>query len=161
MRNLLSKVPRSAQGLVGTLVRSIFAQPTSREVWAQHERVCEELQRRFPKAAELLQDAAEDILAFTTFPETVWRQIWSNNPQERLNREIPRRSDVVGIFPNRKAIIRLIGAVLAEYNDEWMVTRRYMSVGALEKAHAPTGGDVPRAELESEEEPMLVEQLAA
>jgi len=161
MRNLLSKVPRSAQGLVGTLVRSIFAQPTSREVWAQHERVCEELQRRFPKAAELLQDTAEDILAFTTFPETVWRQIWSNNPQERLNREIRRRSDVVGIFPNRKAILRLIGAVLAEYNDEWMVTRRYMSVGALEKAHAPAGGDVPRAQLESEEEPMLVEQLAA
>ena len=80
MRNLLCKVPKSAQGLVGTLVRSVFAQPTSKEVWAQHERVCEELGRRFPQATELLQDAAEDVLAFTTFPESVWRQIWSNNP---------------------------------------------------------------------------------
>jgi len=161
MRNLLSKVPKSAQGLVGTLVRSIFAQPTTKEVWAQHERVCEELARRFPQATELLQDAAEDVLAFTTFPQAVWRQIWSNNPQERLNREIRRRSDVVGIFPNRKAIIRLIGAVLAEYNDEWMVTRRYMSVGALDKAQAGPGDGTPAVECDSEEEPMLVEQLAA
>jgi putative transposase len=161
MRNLLSKVPKCAQGLVATLVRSIFAQPTSKEVWAQHERVCEELERRFPQAAEMLQEAAEDILAFTTFPQSVWRQIWSNNPQERVNREIRRRSDVVGIFPNRKAIIHLIGAVLAEYNDEWMVTRRYMSVGALGKAQAAAGGDAPTTQLESEEEPVLVEQLAA
>jgi len=161
MRNLLSKVPKNAQGLVATLVRSIFAQPTSKEVWAQHKRVCEELERRFPQAAEMLQDASEDILAFTTFPESVWRQIWSNNPQERLNREIRRRSDVVGIFPNREAIIRLIGAVLCEYNDEWMVTRRYMSIGALEKAQAAAGGDDSTPNLESEEEPVLVEQLAA
>jgi len=161
MRNLLSKVPKTAQGLVATLVRSIFAQPTSKEVWAQHERVAHELEQRFPQAAEMLREAAEEVLAFTTFPESVWRQIWSNNPQERVNREIRRRSDVVGIFPNRKAIIRLIGAVLAEYNDEWMVTRRYMSVGALEKAQAATGGDDPTPRLDSEEEPMLVEQLAA
>ena len=161
MRNLLSKVPKSAQGLVGTLVRSIFAQPTSKEVWAQHERVCEELERRFPQAAAILQDASEDILAFTTFPQVVWRQIWSNNPQERLNREIRRRSDVVGIFPNRKAIIRLIGAVLAEYNDEWMVTRRYMSIGALEKAHGDARGHSNFAVLKTEEDPVLVEQLAA
>jgi putative transposase len=161
MRNLLSKVPKTAQGLVATLVRSIFAQPTSKEVWAQHERVCEELERRFPQAAQILQEAAVDILAFTTFPQAVWRQIWSNNPQERVNREIRRRSDVVGIFPNRKAIIRLIGAVLAEYNDEWMVTRRYMSVGALEKAQATADGDNSVAMLQTEEEPALVEQLAA
>jgi len=161
MRNLLTKVPKSAHGLVATLVRSIFAQPTSKEVWAQHERVVEELERRFPTVAEMLRDAAEDVLAFTSFPQSVWRQIWSNNPQERLNREIRRRSDVVGIFPNRKAIIRLIGAVLGEYNDEWMVTRRYMSVGALEQAQAAAGGDASTVELESEEEPMLVEQLTA
>jgi transposase-like protein len=160
MRNLLTKVPKSAQGLVATLVRSIFAQPTNKEVRAQHKRICEELDRRFPRATELLREAAEDVLAFTTFPQSVWRQIWSNNPQERLNREIRRRSDVVGIFPNRQAIIRLIGAVLGEYNDEWMVTRRYMSVGALEEAQA-AGGNAPTAGLELEEEPVLIEQLVA
>ena len=101
MRNLLTKVPRSAQGLVGTLVRSISAQPTSKEVWAQHQRVVDELEARFPATAKMLQEAAEDVLAFTTFPQSAWRQVWSNNPQERLNREIRRRSDVVGIFPNR------------------------------------------------------------
>ena len=161
MRNLLAKVPKSAAGLVATLVRSIFAQPTSKEVWAQHERVADELERRFPTAVEMLREAAEDVLAFTTFPQSVWRQIWSNNPQERVNREIRRRSDVVGIFPNREAIIRLVGAVLAEYNDEWMVTRRYMSIGVLEQAQAPARGDSHPAELETEEEPVLVEQLAA
>ena len=161
MRNLLTKVPKSAAGLVATLVRSIFAQPTGKEVWAQHERVADELEHRFPPAAAFLREAVEDILAFTTFPESVWRQIWSNNPQERLNREIRRRSDVVGIFPNRDAIIRLIGAVLGEYNDEWMVTRRYMSVGALEKAQAGTGDDAPTEELGSDQEPMLVKQLVA
>jgi transposase-like protein len=160
MRNLLTKVPKNSQGLVATLVRSIFAQPTNKEVWAQHERVCKELKRRFPKATEMLQDASEDILAFTTFPQSVWRQIWSNNPQERLNREIRRRSDVVGIFPNREAIIRLIGAVLGEYNDEWMVSRRYMSAGALEEAQA-AGGNAATAGLEPEEEPVLIEQLVA
>ncbi len=160
MRNLLTKVPKNSQGLVATLVRSIFAQPTNKEVWAQHERVCKELERRFPKATEMLQDASEDILAFTTFPQSVWRQIWSNNPQERLNREIRRRSDVVGIFPNREAIIRLIGAVLGEYNDEWIVSRRYMSVGALEEAQA-VGGNAPTAGLELEKEPVLIEQLVA
>ena len=161
MRNLLSKVPRNSQGLVATLVRSVFAQPTDKEVWAQYERVCEELQRRFPTAAEILQEAAEDILAFTTFPQSVWRQIWSSNPQERVNREIRRRSDVVGIFPNRKAIIRLVGAVLGEYNDEWMVTRRYMPVAVLEKAQAAPDSVSNPIELEAEEEPVLVEQLAA
>ena len=160
MRNLLTKVPRNAQGLVATLVRSIFAQPTTKEVWAQHERISDELERRFPAAVEMLREAAEDMLAFTAFPQSVWRQIWSNNPQERLNREIRRRSDVVGIFPNRKAIIRLIGAVLGEYNDECMVTRRYMSVGALEKAQGTAGGDSSTFELETGEEPVLVKQLA-
>ena len=158
-RNLLSKVPKSAQGLVATMVRSIFAQPTEKEVWAQHERVVDELRLRFPTRAEMLSEAAEEILAFTTFPETVWRQIWSNNPQERLNREIRRRSDVVGIFPNRDAIIRLVGAVLGEYNDEWMVSRRYMSVGALQKAQDNATPSSERKGDQLQQEAVLVEQL--
>jgi putative transposase len=125
MRNLLTRVPKSAQALVATLVRSIFAQPTAEEVRAQHGRVVEQLEGRFRDAAALLVGAAEDILAFAAFPTGHWRQIWSNNPLERLHREIRRRTDVVGIFPNRPAVLRLVGAVLAEQHDEWAVSRRF------------------------------------
>ncbi len=134
MRNVLAKVPKSAQPFVATMVRSIFAQPDAEQVAAQLERVTEQLAERFPEAAELLEQAGPDISAFASFPTELWRQIWSNNPQERLNREIRRRTDVVGIFPNRAAIIRLVGAVLAECHDEWQVARRYMGVEALAKA---------------------------
>jgi putative transposase len=137
-RNLLTRVPRSAQPLVATLVRSIFAQPSGEEVSAQHGRVVEQLQERFADAAALLVEAAEDILPFTAFPSEHWRQIWSNNPLERLHREIRRRTDVVGIFPNRTAVIRLVGAVLAEQHDDWLVARRYMAMEGLAKA--PTAG---------------------
>lgn len=161
MCNLLTQVPKSAAALVATLVRSIFAQPSDKEVWTQHGRVVEQLQGRFPEAAKLLDEAAEEILAFTGFPDAVWRQIWSNNPLERLNREIRRRTDVVGIFPNRSAVIRLVGAVLAEQNDEWMVTRRYMSIGVLYKAQADRV-DIGNRELEEpQEKRALVEQLVA
>jgi transposase-like protein len=136
MRNLLCRVPRNAQSLVATLVRSIFAQPNSAEVHAQLDRVIEQLDPRFPDATALLIGARDEITTFTAFPKAHWRQIWSNNPQERLNKEIRRRSNVVGIFPNREAIIRLVGAVLAEQNDEWAVARRYMSADALEKLNA-------------------------
>jgi putative transposase len=134
MRNLLARVPKSAQPFVATLVRSIFAQPSAKEVEAQHGRVLEQLTERFPEAAALLDEAKEDILAFRSLPVEHWRQIWSNNPQERLNREIRRRTDVVGIFPNRQAVIRLVGSVLAECHDEWAVARRYMSAESLAKA---------------------------
>jgi len=134
--NLLTRVPKSAQDLVATLVRSIFAQPDAAAVWAQHGRVVEQLTERFPEAAGLLAEAASEVLAFSSFPKEHWRQIWSNNPQERLNREVRRRTDVVGIFPNRAAVIRLVGAVLAEQHDEWVVARRYLSVGSLLKAQA-------------------------
>ena len=134
MRNLLTKVPKSAQAMVATLVRTIFAQPDATSVWAQHARVVDQLAERFPDAAAHLADAAPDVLAFTGFPKEHWRQIWSNNPQERLNKELRRRTDVVGIFPNRDAVVRLVGAVLAEQHDEWAVARRYMSPDSLTRA---------------------------
>jgi len=134
LRNLLGKVPKSAGPFVATLVRSIFAQPDAEAVSAQFARVLDQLAERFPAAAEMLADAGPDILAFTAFPQTQWKQIWSNNPQERLNKEIRRRTDVVGIFPNREAAIRLIGMVLTEQHDEWQVVRRYMSAESLAKA---------------------------
>lgn len=139
MRNLLPRIPKKAQQAAGALVRSMFAQPDAAQVHAQHAHVVEKLDAQFSSASEFLADAGPDLLAFTAFPEKHWRQIWSNNPQERLNREIRRRTDVVGIFPNRAAIIRLVGAVLAEQNDEWAVSRRYMtleSIGEIDKAQA-------------------------
>jgi putative transposase len=130
-RNLTTKVPKSAQPWVSTLVRTIFEQPDRDAVFAQHRQVVEALEAKFPAAAEHLDDARDDILAFAAFPKAVWKQIWSNNPQERLNKEIRRRTDVVGIFPDRPAIIRLVGAVLAEQNDEWTEQRRYMGTEIL------------------------------
>jgi len=117
MRNVLTRVPKSAGPFVATLVRSIFAQPDAPTTHAQHARVIEQLAERFPAAAEMLEEAGPDILAFTGFPQPHWRQIWSNNPQERLNKEIRRRTDVVGIFPDRDSVIRLVGMVLCEQHD--------------------------------------------
>ena len=128
MRNLLTRVPRSAGKLVATTVRTIFEQPSAAEVHAQHARVVEQLAERFPEAAALLADAGPELLAFTAFPAQHWRQVWSNNPLERLNKEIRRRTNVVGIFPNRAAIVRLVGAVLAEQHDEWAEGRRYLTM---------------------------------
>jgi putative transposase len=148
VRNLLTKVPKSAQSLVATLVRSIFEQPDATTTWAQHARVVEQLDERFGDAAAMLADAAADILAFTPFPKEHWRQIRSNNPQERLNKELRRRTDVVGIFPNRAAIVRLVGAVLAKQHDEWAVARRYMSAELLTKARMRVIDGEPNNELE-------------
>jgi putative transposase len=131
VRNVHTRVPKSAQSMVGALIRSIFEQPDADQVRAQHARVVDQLQDRFSDAASMLIDAEADILAFSTFPKEHWRQIWSNNPQERLNKEIRRRTDVVGIFPNRSAVLRLVGAVLAEQHDEWAVARRYMGIESL------------------------------
>ena len=126
MTNLLSRVPRRAQPWVVTMVRTIYQQPSPEEVHVQHSRMVGMLDERFPQAAALLEEAGPEVLAFTAFPVAHWTQVWSNNPQERLNKEIRRRTDVVGIFPNRAAVRRLIGAVLAEQHDEWQVARRYL-----------------------------------
>jgi transposase-like protein len=137
IRNLLTRVPKSAQSFVATIVRTIFAQPDAKTVHEQHRRIVDQLQTRFPEAAALLEEAAADLLAFTSFPKEHRRQLWSNNSLERPNKEIRRRTDVVGIFPNRAAVVRLVGAVLAEQNDESAVaTRRYKSVESITKALA-------------------------
>lgn len=133
LRNLLTRVRKASADLVATLVRSIFAQPDKASIYAQFERVVDELSVHFPEASSMLAESRDEILAFATFPKEHWRQIWSNNPQERLKKEIRRRTDVVGIFPNRASIIRLIGAVLAEQHDEWAIARRYMSIESLAK----------------------------
>ena len=103
---------------------------------AQFDRVVDALAEKLPTVADHLEQARADILAFTTFPKEIWRQIWSNNPNERLNREIRRRTDVVGIFPDRTSIIRLVGAVLAEQHDEWAEGRRYLGLDVLARAQA-------------------------
>lgn len=135
-RNLATKVPKSAQPWVLTLLRTVFDQPDTASVHAQFDRVVDGLAEKFPAAAEHLDTARADLLAFAVFPRELWRQIWSNNPQERLNKEIRRRTDVVGIFPDRTAVIRLVGAVLAEQTDEWAEGRRYISLDLLTKARA-------------------------
>ncbi len=143
MTNLLAKVPKAAHGLVATLVRSVFAQPDAAAVRRQYSMVVKQLEPRFPAAAELLEDAEVDVLAFASFPKTCWRQIWSNNPQERLNKEIRRRTDVVGIFPNRSAVIRLVAAMLCEQNDEWAINRRYMALATISEIITPPVDPLP------------------
>jgi putative transposase len=134
LRNLLTRVPKSAQPHVATQVRTIFDQADADAVAAQYDRVVDALEAKYQQAAEHLEAARAELLAFTAYPREIWRQIWSNNPQERLNKEIRRRTDVVGIFPGRDALIRLVGAVLAEQSDEWTEGRRYMGLELLAKS---------------------------
>jgi putative transposase len=154
--NLLTKVPRSAQPFVATIVRSIYQQSTPEDVLERHGAAVEQLRERFPEAAVMLAEAAPEILAFTAFPAVHWRQIWSNNPQERLNKEIRRRTDVVGIFPSRQAAIRLIGAVLAEQNDEWLVARRYLSDESMKPLFVRALPPLPPPEVNSDTSPIAV-----
>jgi len=148
LRDLLTKISKTSQPWVATLVRTIFDQPDTAEVHAQFGRVVEALEGKLPAAAAHLSAAEADLLAFSAVPREIWRQLWSSNPQERLNRELRRRTDVVGIFPDRAAIIRLVGAVLMEQNDEWTEARRYIGVEILAKtgtssaATADTPGEV-------------------
>jgi putative transposase len=134
--NLMSATPKSSWGWVKALLHSIYDQPDAAAVHAQFDRVVDALAEKLPVVAEHLENARADILAFTAFPKEIWRRIWSNNPNERLNREIRRRTDVVGIFPDRASIIRLVGAVLAEQHDEWAEGRRYLGLDVLARAQA-------------------------
>ena len=140
-RNLMNQVPKTAQPWVATLLRTVFEQPDAEAVHAQCEQVIAALEAKFPKAAAHLDEAKADLLAFCAFPHEIWPQIRSNNPQERLNKEIRRRTDVVGIFPDRDSLIRLVGAVLAEQNDEWAEGRRYMGLEVLAKIRRLAIGD--------------------
>jgi transposase-like protein len=134
--NLMSVTPKSSWGWVKALLHSIYDQPDTDAVHAQFDRVIDALEGKLPAVAEHLEEARADILAFTAFPKEIWRQIWSNNPNERLNREIRRRTDVVGIFPDRPSIVRLVGAVLAEQHDEWAEGRRYLGLDVLTRSQA-------------------------
>jgi len=129
--NLMSICPKSMWPAVKAMLHSVYDQPDAASVHAQFDRLIEYVSEKLPDVAEHLAGAREDILAFTGFPKDVWTQIWSNNPAERLNREIRRRTDSVGIFPNRAAIVRLVGAVLAEQTDEWAEGRRYLGLDVL------------------------------
>ena len=136
--NLMSATPKSSWPWVKALLHSIYDQPDAPSVHAQFDRVITALEDKLPDVADHLEGARADILAFTAFPKEIWRQIWSNNPNERLNREIRRRTDVVGIFPDRASIIRLVGAVLAEQHDEWAEGRRYLGLEVLAKSQTVT-----------------------
>jgi putative transposase len=132
MRDVLAHVPKTAQGLIAAYARTIFLQPDGPSAHDQLGQVVDQLQRRFPAAAEVLLRAEDDVLAYVAVPREHWSKVWSTNPLERLNRELARRTDVVGIFPNRDALVRLAGSLLAEQHDEWLTAdRRYLPEGSL------------------------------
>jgi putative transposase len=133
MRDALGLVPKSAQQMVAATIRTVFAQPDAGAAREQWRRVADMFRARFGRLAELLDTAEADVLAYLAFPAGHWRQVWSNNPLERLNKEVKRRTDVVGIFPNTAAVTRLVGCILAEQHDEWQAARRYFSVGSIAK----------------------------
>jgi putative transposase len=144
LRNVLARVPKGSAEMVAAAIRTIFAQPTGTEVVEQLDKVAAMLQPKFPAVATMLADTREDLTAFTAFPVAHWRKLWSTNPLERLNKEVKRRTNVVGIFPDDTAVLRLAGAVLIEAHDEWQVAeRRYLSEGSMAKLTA-TGDDDPR-----------------
>jgi putative transposase len=133
VRNALALVPKSAAEMVAAAIRTVFAEPDPASARQRWRLVADGFRKPYPRLAGLLDDAEADVLAYLGFPAAHWRQIWSNNPLERLNKEVKRRTDVVGIFPNPAAVLRLVGMVLAEQHDEWQAGRRYLSVESLAK----------------------------
>jgi putative transposase len=146
MRNLLSTVPRAAQEAVAALVRTIFAQPDHASAMSHLHDVAAMLRPKFVPAADLLEDAAEDVLAFMHFPREHWRQLHSTNTLERINKELKRRTRVVGIFPNRDSLVRMVATLLQEQDDEWQVAdRRYFSIESMRRIDSQLeGGETPR-----------------
>jgi putative transposase len=133
MRNALCLVPKAAQQMVGATIRTVFAQPDSESAHQQWRKVSDGFRARFSKLSFLMDEAEEDVLSYSVFPQEHWQKVWSNNPLERVNKEVKRRTNVVGIFPNEAAVVRLVGAVLLEQHDEWQVAKRYFSLGSLAK----------------------------
>jgi transposase-like protein len=151
MRNVLARVPKSSAEMVAASIRTIFAQPDATHVRSQLTEIAGMLNGQFPDVAAMLADTAEDLLAFTHFPVAHWKKIWSTNPLERLNGEIKRRTNVVGIFPNDASVLRLVTAVVVEAHDEWAVAeRRYLSEESMAKLQ-PTGKTAPTNLLEAPE----------
>ena len=148
MRNALSLVPKAAQQMVGATIRTVFAQPDAKSANQQWLRVSEGFRARFPRLAELMEEAECDVLSYAAFPQEHWQKIWSNNPLERVNKEVKRRTNVVGIFPTEGSVIRLVGSILSEQHDEWQVCKRYFSAGSLAK--------LDRREEQLAEQPQLV-----
>jgi transposase-like protein len=140
LRNVLTRVPRKAQGMVAALLRTVFAQAGLADAKEALGKALEVLDRQFPEAAKVVRDGEDDVLTHMSFPVAHWRQIRSTNPLERLNREIRRRTDVVGIFPTSGSAVRLIGMVLVEQSDEWAVGRRYFSLESMELLMKPATG---------------------
>ena len=136
--NLMSTTPKSSWPAVKAMLHSVYDQPDADSVHAQFDKLLDHVADHLPAVAEHLDDARADLLAFTSFPKEIWRQIWSNNPNERLNKEIRRRTDVVGIFPDRDCVTRLVGAVLAEQHDEWAEGRRYLGLDILARCRLTT-----------------------
>jgi putative transposase len=151
VRNLLAHVPKSHADMVAAVLRTIFAQPDADAVSHTWDEVRDQLTRSFPKIAPLMDEAKTEVTAFTDFPRPHWQKIWSTNPLERVNKEIKRRARVVGIFPNPAAVIRLVGAVLADMHDEWQAgDRRYLSETSM--ALLNTASDTePNAAIDSGE----------
>jgi putative transposase len=138
LRNVLAQVPKGNAEMAAAAIRTIFAQPDAEHVREQLDVIAGMLGRQLPKVEVMLRDAATDLLAFTAFPVSHWKKIWSTNPLERLNKEIKRRTDVVGVFPNPEALLRLAGAVLVEAHDEWQTSdRRYLAEGSMAELATP------------------------